>query len=622
VSDSLTMATPEATNAASMPHIPVRENQMEAEIDRSAIASQQVMRSIGGGSPMAPPDRFAGVLGHSGASAQTGMLRQLQRSYGNSYVGSVIQAKLTVNQPGDIYEQEADLMAAQVMATPQSGSIQREMEPKKIQMMPSLQRTSDENQEAGGNLEGQINSSKGGGSPLPDDVRSFMEPRFGADFSRVRVYTGSESVQMNQDLNAQAFTHQQDVYFGAGKAPAKDALTAHELTHVVQQTNETSKRDTIQCERTTETPTHKINSQYDESSNRWMIDIDGIPVAEVAVLDKTQDIKIDINVTGNNADIVLRHFGNASLTSTNTAQASLGLTVNMREIDMRQGESGTQLNTPQVPGADNQEQIDITIVPPTNIQFPGEGSGENSLKILPPPGSLSEFEESLLTNHSGITGGVLDPETHEIIGYRVPATTGVTKFVDREGSLVSISEIGLETPVLDPIDFIPNPGAVARGAGIAGKVVGKIVLKGILKKEAVSGIKLSLGMIARMRGVSRALVGRAIRTGTKESVDFVSRITKAGLDHSFDRHAAQWFGRRVTRDTHMEAWRILIGRAAASRSLFPWSTGASETIAHLAQIEGKYFVVQFYKETGDLATAFVPSSGQLREMFRLLNSIR
>jgi hypothetical protein len=47
---------------------------------------------------------------------------------------------------------------------------------------------------------------------------------------------------MNRDLNAQAFTHKQDVYFGAGKAPAKDALTAHELTHVVQQTGGIQRR--------------------------------------------------------------------------------------------------------------------------------------------------------------------------------------------------------------------------------------------------------------------------------------------------------------------------------------------------------------------------------------------
>jgi Domain of unknown function (DUF4157) len=91
--------------------------------------------------------------------------------------------------------------------------------------------------EAGGDFESRLRRSKGGGSALPDDVRSFMEPRFGADFSGVRVHTGSESVQMNRDLNAQAFTHKQDVYFGAGKTPEKDSLTAHELTHVVQQTS-------------------------------------------------------------------------------------------------------------------------------------------------------------------------------------------------------------------------------------------------------------------------------------------------------------------------------------------------------------------------------------------------
>ena len=88
---------------------------------------------------------------------------------------------------------------------------------------------------SGSNLESQLNASKGGGSPLSDDVRSFMEPRFGADFSGVQVHTGSDAVQMNRDVNAQAFAHGSDIYFGAGKAPGKDALTAHELTHVVQQ---------------------------------------------------------------------------------------------------------------------------------------------------------------------------------------------------------------------------------------------------------------------------------------------------------------------------------------------------------------------------------------------------
>ena len=99
-----------------------------------------------------------------------------------------------------------------------------------------IQRLADGTAQAQPDLENRLNASQGGGSALPDDVRSFIEPRFGADFSQVRVHTGSDAVQMNRELNAQAFTHKQSVYFGAGKAPANDALTAHELTHVVQQT--------------------------------------------------------------------------------------------------------------------------------------------------------------------------------------------------------------------------------------------------------------------------------------------------------------------------------------------------------------------------------------------------
>jgi hypothetical protein len=270
MSDSHTSATPETKNAAPTAHPPVRENQraVEAEVEQGAITGQRVMRSVGGGSPATPPEQFAGALSGMEGRAQTSLLRQLQRSYGNSYVGRVIQAKLTVNQLGDIYEQEADRMAAQVMtiAAPQSEhSIQREIEPKKqkekIQMMPSLQLAADGNREVGGNLENQLNSSKGGGSPLPNEVRSFMEPHFGADLSQVRVHTGGEAVQMNRELNAQAFTHGSDVYFGSGKSPGNNELTAHELTHVVQQIGRTpikitnkhlERQNEYEAERTTE----------------------------------------------------------------------------------------------------------------------------------------------------------------------------------------------------------------------------------------------------------------------------------------------------------------------------------------------------------------------------------
>jgi hypothetical protein len=90
--------------------------------------------------------------------------------------------------------------------------------------------------EAGDHVESQINQSKGGGSRLPDSVRAYMEPRFGVDFSHVRVHTGSHAIQMSRDIGAQAFTHGSDIYYGAGSSPDNLELTAHELTHVMQQT--------------------------------------------------------------------------------------------------------------------------------------------------------------------------------------------------------------------------------------------------------------------------------------------------------------------------------------------------------------------------------------------------
>ncbi|SCX85438.1 protein of unknown function [Nitrosospira sp. Nl5] len=89
--------------------------------------------------------------------------------------------------------------------------------------------------EAGDEVESKLNSSKGSGGQLPDTVRTYMEPRFGMDFGHVRVHTGSAAIQMNRNIGAQAFTHGSDIFFGAESSPHNLELTAHELTHVVQQ---------------------------------------------------------------------------------------------------------------------------------------------------------------------------------------------------------------------------------------------------------------------------------------------------------------------------------------------------------------------------------------------------
>ena len=88
-------------------------------------------------------------------------------------------------------------------------------------------------------FEQSLSSSKGGGSALPGDTRQFMESRFQADFSGVHIHTGSYAESMSSQINAQAFTHGNDIYFNSGKysphTEGGSVLLAHELTHTIQQ---------------------------------------------------------------------------------------------------------------------------------------------------------------------------------------------------------------------------------------------------------------------------------------------------------------------------------------------------------------------------------------------------
>lgn len=193
-----------------------------------------------------------------------------------SVAGGRIQTKLAIGAANDKYEVEADRMADHVVSRMSAGSagesvqracsaceseekvqtkVQRMEEEESLQMKPmisrmedeeesmqmksAIQRSGDGSMEASADIESQIRSSKGGGSPLADSTRSSMESAFGTDFSSVRVHTGNQAVQMSRDLNAQAFTHGSDVYFNSGKySPDSNSgqrLLAHELTHVVQQ---------------------------------------------------------------------------------------------------------------------------------------------------------------------------------------------------------------------------------------------------------------------------------------------------------------------------------------------------------------------------------------------------
>ncbi|MGH9562931.1 MAG: eCIS core domain-containing protein, partial [Terracidiphilus sp.] len=82
-------------------------------------------------------------------------------------------------------------------------------------------------------------ASRSSGQPLDAATRTFMEPRFGYDFSGVRVHTNARAVESARAVNAHAYTIGKDIFFDAGKfSPSTDhgrELLAHELTHVAQQ---------------------------------------------------------------------------------------------------------------------------------------------------------------------------------------------------------------------------------------------------------------------------------------------------------------------------------------------------------------------------------------------------
>ena len=173
---------------------------------------------------------------------------------------SSVQARLTVGAVGDKYEQEADAVAAQVVQrinSPQvqqpRASVQRKAEEEELQMKPivsKLQKVGAKGGEVPGTIEQQIQSARGKGNPLAPQLQTQMGNAMGADFSGVRVHTDSQSNELNQSIQAKAFTTGQDVFFRSGTydpgSHSGQELIAHELTHVVQQSGGANQKKSVE----------------------------------------------------------------------------------------------------------------------------------------------------------------------------------------------------------------------------------------------------------------------------------------------------------------------------------------------------------------------------------------
>ncbi|MEM8641339.1 MAG: DUF4157 domain-containing protein [Cyanobacteria bacterium P01_G01_bin.54] len=180
-------------------------------------------------------------------SEQSSIQRKMSDPLARLQQTLAVQAQLTIGQPNDRYEQEADRVAKTVVqrihsavAEPsQPATIQPETAAEDLQTKPLLQRQSPAAGAASPELESAINRAKGHGQSLDAGLQQSMGEAMGADFSGVKVHTDAQSDQLNHSIQAKAFTTGQDVFFQQGAyqpgSRSGQELIAHELTHVVQQ---------------------------------------------------------------------------------------------------------------------------------------------------------------------------------------------------------------------------------------------------------------------------------------------------------------------------------------------------------------------------------------------------
>ena len=190
----------------------------QAETSAVPPIVHEVLRSLGQPPDVATRAHMEPRFGHdfSGVQVHTG-------------VPKTIQTKLIIGQPNDRYEQEADRVADAVMRMPEPG-VQRQVEPEEeeeetlqskllnsqIKPLVQVQRqegpeeeeeelqakpTSSHISNVNPGLESQIQSLKGGGQPLPESARAYFEPRFGCDFSQVRVHADMLSAEAVRVVN-------------------------------------------------------------------------------------------------------------------------------------------------------------------------------------------------------------------------------------------------------------------------------------------------------------------------------------------------------------------------------------------------------------------------------------
>ena len=200
--------------------------------NRAVAGALQGSQSLGGEQPV-PADLLGLRLGRGPATTQP---------------------ELTVSNPGDVSEQEADRIADQVMRNPgplSQPAVAGERLDAGNAALPTPGPLAASRAESGNAVSGAAqpaiqNVLGSSGQPLDAITRSFFEPRFGSDLSQVRVHADERAAESARAIDALAYTSGSEIVFGAGQyAPQThegQRLLAHELVHVHQQAGATLSR--------------------------------------------------------------------------------------------------------------------------------------------------------------------------------------------------------------------------------------------------------------------------------------------------------------------------------------------------------------------------------------------
>ena len=208
-----------------------------------AVGNQGMLRVLAAqraanftGSRNIPPERTGGVAPVSPAPAPR--------------LPVPIQAKLKVGPVDDPLEREADHVAERVVTGKPAGAIggapslgvQRKCaacETEEEQHLHRKERGPTTRTPGGARAATAVDALTTGGMPLSAGQRAYFEPRFGRDFSNVRLHTHGRAAAAAADIQARAYTWQNDIAFAAGEfSPGSlegRRLIAHELAHVAQQ---------------------------------------------------------------------------------------------------------------------------------------------------------------------------------------------------------------------------------------------------------------------------------------------------------------------------------------------------------------------------------------------------